>query len=276
MKKTYRIHLLFLSALIFVTSFYAFGNTAYAASGWLKYVKEATLGKTYSDSVISSDYYDSSEGGSYITSQAYWDVYKFTLKNDGVLTIRLESESDGYFSNSYYGSTGYLGFTIFSGKDPDKIIWNDRGSSIYKETFSSARNVYYASTKLALSAGTYYLGLKSPLNTTPYYLTLSATGNSGSSSSSKNTFDTSRPTIKQLKGARKNFVIKVKSVKNAKGYQIQYKKSGKWQSLNVSTANTAVSNLKRGNYSVRVRAFTKMNGKTRYSQWSSIKKVIVK
>lgn len=67
--------------------------------------------------------------------------------------------------------------------------------------------------------------------------------------------------------------------KNVKGYQIQYatNKNFKQKKSRYITKNQAVlKKLKKKNYYVRVRAYTKVNGKKVYGQWSTVKKVKVK
>jgi len=86
------------------------------------------------------------------------------------------------------------------------------------------------------------------------------------------------PSFKLVKG-KKQFKVKYTSVGGANGFQIRYRIKGKWKTkLFYTTKSTtkAVKNLKKGKYSVQIRAFVVQNTKKAYSSWASIKKVKVK
>ena len=85
--------------------------------------------------------------------------------------------------------------------------------------------------------------------------------------------------VKGLKASvsDKNVKLSWKKAKNAKGYQIQQYKSGKWKTVKkVSKLSYTVSNVKKGTQKFRVRAYRKYGGKTYYGKWSKTVKAKVK
>ena len=86
-----------------------------------------------------------------------------------------------------------------------------------------------------------------------------------------------KPVVK-INTGKKKIIVKYSKVKNASGYQIQYKPAkGK---LTIKTyksskaAVTKIENLKSNRkYYIRVRSFLKQNGKTTYGKWSKFKTV---
>jgi uncharacterized protein YkwD/rubrerythrin len=84
----------------------------------------------------------------------------------------------------------------------------------------------------------------------------------------------------KLKKGKNSFTASWKKVSKAKGYQIKYslKKSfKKAKSKTLKGKKLTVSKLKsKKTYYVKVRAFTKINGKKVYSGWSKVRKVKVK
>ena len=103
--------LLALSLLIMLTVFPTV--TAHAA-GWLNNVNSLTLGNAVSGSIMEGDYYGATE---YNSDKYYWHIYRFTMPQNGLLNVYIESASSEYLR--YYYSVN--GFAIFSGADPDNI-----------------------------------------------------------------------------------------------------------------------------------------------------------
>lgn len=157
--------LLALSLLIMLTVFPTV--TAHAA-GWLNNVNSLTLGNAVSGSIMEGDYYGATE---YNSDKYYWHIYRFTMPQNGLLNVYIESASSEYLR--YYYSVN--GFAIFSGADPDNIVWRSKsGENKIKSNFSSSRAMYYGSTEIALSQGDYYFAVRQcRTNDLPYYLTLS-------------------------------------------------------------------------------------------------------
>ena len=90
----------------------------------------------------------------------------------------------------------------------------------------------------------------------------------------------SKTKIKSLKGARRSFTVTWKKVSNASGYQIYYKTGNQSKMDTIkggSKTSAKVKKLLRNRkYTVKVRAYQKVNGKVYYGSWSSAKKVKVK
>ena len=77
--------------------------------------------------------------------------------------------------------------------------------------------------------------------------------------------------------------VKWEKVDGAEGYELQYTKDKNFKSgitkkvLKPSVRTVSYSKLTKGKtYYVRVRAYAKVNGKTKYSGWSSKKSVVIK
>lgn len=94
----------------------------------------------------------------------------------------------------------------------------------------------------------------------------------------KITVGTSR--VKKVKVKKKTATVTIKKVKGAKGYQIQYSRTGKGKKFTKSKVTSKTScplkKLKKGTYRIKVRAY-KLNGKGKkvYGKWSKAKKVII-
>lgn len=75
---------------------------------------------------------------------------------------------------------------------------------------------------------------------------------------------------------KKQITVKWKSVKKATGYQIAYKKetSKKYTIKTVKKTSKTISASNEATYEVKVRAYRKVNGKTYYGKWSSVKTVM--
>ena len=77
-----------------------------------------------------------------------------------------------------------------------------------------------------------------------------------------------------------HFKIKYNAVSGASGLQFKYKNGkGKWVTktyYSTTTITKTLKKLKKGKYSVQVRAFAEQSGKRAYSAWSKQKKVKVK
>ena len=159
-----------LLTLFMLLSGIIFAPVTVQAAGWLEYAQDLTLGNTVSGSIKTGDYHGMTEYGSTVY---YWHIYRFTMPRDGLLNMYIESASSNYLNYSSYGTNN--GFAIFSGSNPDNIIWRSRsGENKINRDFSSSRAMYYGSTEISLGQGDYYFVIRR-YNTddTPYYLTLS-------------------------------------------------------------------------------------------------------
>lgn len=87
-----------------------------------------------------------------------------------------------------------------------------------------------------------------------------------------------KPSV-SIKTAKRNLIVKYSSVKNASGYQIRYKIGKKTITKtyrNKHSAIRVINKLKKGRYSVQVRAFIKKSNKRAFGEWSKAKKTKVK
>ena len=84
------------------------------------------------------------------------------------------------------------------------------------------------------------------------------------------------PSFKLVKG-KKQFKVNYKAAAGTAGFQVRYKlANGKWKTKTFKTTKNAVKvikKLKKGTYSVQIRAF---NSSKKYSKWTKSKKVKVK
>lgn len=148
--------------------------TAHAAEveegGWLNYAKELKLGEAVMDSIKEQDYYGGIEGAAG-DDKYYWKIYEFTMPQDGLLDMYLESKEGAYLSTA----SAYDGFAVFDGEDPDNLIWRScKNSCKVKKNFSSSRAMYYGSTQISLSEGDYYFAIRQKKTyDSQYYLTMS-------------------------------------------------------------------------------------------------------
>ncbi len=83
-----------------------------------------------------------------------------------------------------------------------------------------------------------------------------------------------------LKGATKKFTVKYTKVSGATGFQVRYKTGkGKYKNVNFDTKKSAskvIKKLKKGKYTVQIRAYVKSGSKKAYSSWAKAKTVKVK
>lgn len=162
-----------LLTLFLLTSGVVFTPITVHAAGWLDYAQDFTLGNTVSGSIKTGDYRGLPEVNS---GNYYWHIYKVSMPRDGLLSMYIESASSEYLSYGYMNySTKYHGFAIFSGSNPDILIWRScGGENVIQRNYSSSRAMYYGSTEVALEQGEYYFVIRreSTVND-PYYLTLS-------------------------------------------------------------------------------------------------------
>lgn len=150
-------------------------SEAYAA-GWLDCPKQnITLGSSVNASIKTGDYKGLTESTSYSSKgiETYWHIYKFSIPEDGLLNIYIESASASYLDYYYHG--GADGFVIFSVSNPDEILWRSmNGENRISKNYSASRAMYYGSTEISLNQGDYYFAVRQKkTNDIPYYLTLS-------------------------------------------------------------------------------------------------------
>ncbi len=140
------------------------------AEGWLDYAEELNLGAAVMDSIKEKDYRGGIEGTAG-DSLYYWKIYEFSMPQDGLLDMYLESEEGAYLSVA----SAYDGFAIFDSEEPDDLVWRScKEDCKVKKNFSSARAMYYGSALISLSEGDYYFAIRQQKTyDSQYYLTLS-------------------------------------------------------------------------------------------------------
>lgn len=85
--------------------------------------------------------------------------------------------------------------------------------------------------------------------------------------------------VKAKNNKKRTVTLSWSKVKKAKGYQVQYVKSGSFTKKNIYTKKTKVQVkklTKKKKYSFRVRAYVLDGKKKKYGKWSSVKKVKIK
>lgn len=84
------------------------------------------------------------------------------------------------------------------------------------------------------------------------------------------------PNAPKVTAKKKKNTITWKKVKSAKGYELQYIFKGKTKVMKTKSAKLVIKKAKKGNYKIRIRAYTTKNGNTVYSPWSKTKSVKLK
>lgn len=237
-------------------------------------------------------------GGNYYLKLNVFDdkSLPFTVKKDSLMESFKETQTannDSFddadtisLSKQYKGviaendTKDYFKFKVpATGKVHVNVTHAIAGVSIYntsnKQVYSGNHQGNMVDEDVTLSAGTYYL-----VFTRSDYSYGYGTG----SYSFKLDYTMSSPKISSVKNSgKKKMTVKWSKVSGAKGYELQYTKDKKFKSgitkktLKPSVRTVSYSKLAKGKtYYVRVRAYTKVNGKTKYSGWSSKKSVVIK
>lgn len=149
-------------------------------------------------------------------------------------------------------------------------ICDDSDTTFYSK---SSNNGAVVDEDVTLPAGTYY-----------FVMSLNSSGSGKGSYTFKLDYEVGTPTITSIKNSRtKKMTVKWEKVSGAKGYELQYTKDKNFKSgvtkktLKASAGSASYSKLTKGKtYYVRVRAYTTVNGKNKYSGWSSKKSVVIK
>lgn len=215
--------------------------------------KEAVLALEYLDRSINDAGYDE-----HLTRQVV--AKTATTKASGVLADKCyicgEEISTKAISSIKSVSLSNTSYT-YTGKaiTPKVTIKNAKGYNVPKEYYT----VKYSNNK---SVGT---------------ATVIITLNGRYSGTITRTFkiNPTKPTGVKLVSGKKKFTVKMNSSK-ATGYQIEYTKSKTTKKISTKYTKKVVKNLKKGKYSVRVRAYKTVDGKKYYSAWTKAKTVTVK
>lgn len=172
-KQFFKKAVLGLMTLMLMVSGAAYSTlTAHAAEGWFNSedVKELKLGEEVMDGIVEKDYRGPIEGEG-TTGDYYWKIYQFSMPQEGLLEIYIESEEGAYLNPT----AAYDGFAIFDAAEPDDLIWRScKSDRKIKSKFSSSQGMYYGSTKISLGEGDYYFTVRQQKTSGGlYYLTLS-------------------------------------------------------------------------------------------------------
>lgn len=149
-------------------------------------------------------------------------------------------------------------------------ICDDSDTTFYS---NNRNNGAITDEDVTLPAGTYY-----------FVMALYSDSTGKGSYTFKLDYAVGAPTITSIKNSgKKKMTVKWEKVDGAAGYELQYARDKSFKSgvtkktLKASAGSASYSKLTKGKtYYVRVRAYAKVNGKTKYSGWSSKKSVVIK
>lgn len=238
MKKLLAIFMLF---LLSITGF-QFSETKAIANGWMGYVQNGALNTWISGNRSEGDYIDYD-----ILVETYADLYKVTVPEKGVLTVK----TNGTDSESGYCSYPYI--AIYNGKT--KKIY-DRW--FYYANYDGAYDIRYDS--ISLSSGTYYVEIYGGSKEYQLYIGYTPT-----------VTQTRITNVKSYKKALKVYFDKGSGIS---GCQLQYAtkknmKNAKTIILKNNKKSKKITGLKKNKkYTMRIRTFKSINGKNYYSAWS--------
>lgn len=255
-------------SIVLIASVVSVGFTAEAA-GWVSYAKNIQLDTVFSDEGSKSDYYQ---------NDYYYDVFKFTVPEKGIIDFHAEYENE--ISSYLWFRFDLMKLEFYNCKDLDNPIWEyERGKS-YDTGYSSGRGVNYYKWKFTLPAGEYFfvIGYESDSEGALYEKI-------DYSLNYKPSF--SNTSIKSLIRKNNAFKAKWKKASGVNGYQIQYSKKSNMRSskkITVNKQSTVSKKIKKlknkKKYYVRVRTYKKMKVEgvtnTYYGDWSAKKTVRTK
>lgn len=230
------------------------------AGGWINNVRYIDFDETVTDSASSSDYHK---------GDTYYDAYYFNVPQSGTITITLNSSVKGYIPE--YNWTGlysmkYTDIFIYSKNSPDESLWNADNNNATSYGYSSARDVYYATYKIALNSGNYYYVAE-------YYDGYSSSGNTYDLTISYKPNITVPSTLKVSTRNTTSLKLAWSKVSGVSGYQLQRRSGDSWKTVATTTSTSStVKSLKSGTtYNFRVRAYKTINGTKYYSGWRTLK-----
>ena len=127
------------------------------ADGWPGYAQNLTLGVAVTGTAKAGDFEGRLEDNIDGSEEYYWNVYKFTMPQKGLLNVYLESVTPDYC----YRRGSSSGLAIFSGSDPDNLIWRSHvNQNRIEPEYSASREIYHGTADVALEAGEYYFTLR--------------------------------------------------------------------------------------------------------------------
>lgn len=160
----------FLTLMLMVSGAALSTLVAHAEVGWPESAVQMKLGTEVVDSIKETDYHGAIEGVGG-NDLYYWKVYEFSMEEDGLLEIYLESEDPSYLGTD----SAYDGFAIFDAEQPDNLVWRSCKSNYkLRKQYSASQELYYGSVQILLKEGDYYFAVRQhKASGSPYYLTLS-------------------------------------------------------------------------------------------------------
>lgn len=226
------------------------------AGGWLDNVRYIDFDETVTDGAEMSDYYK---------DDTYYDAYYFNVPQKGTITITLNSSVIGYIPE--YNWTGLYAtkntdIFLYSENSLNESLWNADSNDAVSYGYSSARDIYYATYKIALDAGNYYYAAE-------YYKGYSKSGETYDLTISYKPNISTPSSLKLVTRGTTSLKLSWSKVSGASGYQLQRKSGDSYKTLtNTTSTGYTVTGLRSGtNYKFRVRAYKTVNGKKYYSSW---------
>ncbi|WP_269478267.1 hypothetical protein [Hominibacterium faecale] len=237
----------------------------------LMYASVTVADQIYTGSAIEPAVSVKDKAGNAVTA----DNYDLFFKDNG--SVGTASVTVVAKNNSAYTGSKTVNFKIVA-----RSISGASVSGISDKTYTGkaiTQPVNVTAAGRTLAAGTEYTvaysGNKAIGKAT---VTITARGNYSGSISKTFTIKPAKGAIKSLKAGKKKMTVKVKAQSGAK-YQIAYKVKGakKYKTVKVSGTSKTIKKLKKGKtYTVKVRAYKAIDGKTYYGAYSKTKKVRVK
>lgn len=179
-------------------------------------------------------------------------------------------------------SSDYIGSSTVNFKIVARSISGAAVTGIANKTYTGkaiAQEVKVTAAGRTLTAGTdYTVAYSNNKAVGKATVTITAKGNYSGSISKTFTIKPAKGAIKSLKAGKKKMTVKVKAQSGAK-YQIAYKVKGakKYKTVKVSSTSKTIKKLKKGKtYTVKVRAYKAIDGKTYYGTYSKTKNVRIK
>ena len=194
------------------------------------------------------------------------DTISLAKQYKGALT---ENDTKDYFKFKV-PATGRIHVNINKSDYAVASICDDSNTKYYSKYSSNGAII---DEDVTLPEGTYY-----------FVLSFNDSGSGRGSYTFKLDYAVSSPKISSIKNSgKRKMTVKWEKVDGAEGYELQYTKDKNFKSgitkkvLKPSVRTVSYSKLTKGKtYYVRVRAYAKVNGKTKYSGWSSKKSVVIK
>ena len=202
------------------------------------------------------------------------DAYKVTYKqnvNVGTAIVIIASTTEGGYTGSITATFEIKGIAL-KATDVTGVV-----SKTYTGKALTQKVVVKANGKTLKNGTDYTVSYKNNTAVGKAAVTVKAKGNYTGTITKTFIVKPAKESITSLKKGTKRFTVKYKKQSGAK-YQIYYKTAGsKAKTVKTSAVTKTVKNLKKGKtYTVKVRAYKAIDGKTYYGAYSKAKKVKVR